>query len=54
MPPSVPSSDTGTATLGTKVARALRRNRNTTMMTRAIEIINARSTSRSEDRMVVD
>ena len=34
MTPKVPISDTGTATLGMKVARALRRNRKTTRITR--------------------
>ena len=35
MTPKVPISDTGTATLGISVARALRRNRNTTRITSA-------------------
>ena len=52
MTPKVPTSDTGTATLGISVARQLRRNTNTTMITSAIEIISVRSTSRSEARMV--
>ena len=49
----VPISDTGTAMLGMSVARALRRNRNTTMMTSTMEMISVRSTSLTEARMVV-
>ncbi|MNK97625.1 hypothetical protein D3C87_1179690 [compost metagenome] len=49
---NVPTSDTGTATLGISVARTLRRNRNTTMITSATEIISVCSTSRREARMV--
>ncbi|TWG86306.1 hypothetical protein L602_002100000950 [Cupriavidus gilardii J11] len=48
----VPISDTGTATLGISVARTLRRNRNTTMMTSATDSISVCSTSRSDARMV--
>jgi len=42
MTPNVPMSEIGTATLGISVARALRRNRNTTRMTSTIEIISVR------------
>ncbi|SPY60781.1 Uncharacterised protein [Providencia stuartii] len=44
--------DTGTAIAGIRVARPERRNNNTTNMTNAIAIINARSTSTSEARIV--
>jgi hypothetical protein len=53
MMPKVPMSDSGTTTPGISVARRLRRNRNTTMMTSAIEIIIVNSTSCTEARMVV-
>ncbi len=46
-------SEIGTAMLGMKVARPLRRNRNTTMITSATEMSSVRSTSCSEARMVV-
>ena len=49
----VPSSDTGTEIAGMMVARPLRRKANTTITTSAIEIASARSTSRSDARMVV-
>jgi hypothetical protein len=49
----VPSSETGTATPGIKVARPLRRNTKTTTMTRPIDISSVRSTSPTEARMVV-
>ena len=45
-------SDTGTATLGMSVARTLRKNRNTTMITSAMDSTSVRSTSLSEARMV--
>jgi hypothetical protein len=51
--PKVPINETGTTTLGISVARMLLRNAKTTRMTRAIEIIRVRSTSRTEARMVV-
>ncbi len=51
--PRVPTSDTGTATAGTIVARILRRNAKTTRVTRPIEIRRVRSTSKSEARIVV-
>src|SRR5271165_7412104 len=50
---NVPISETGTATAGMSVARPLRRNTNTTTMTRAMEISNVLSTSLTEARMVV-
>ena len=53
MTPNVPISDNGTATLGINAVRGLRRNANTTRMTRMIEMISVRSTSRTEARMVV-
>ncbi len=49
----VPIRDTGTATMGMRVARALRRNRNTTTMTRKMEMTSVRSTSFTEARIVV-
>ena len=49
----VPISDTGTAMLGINVARQLRRNRNTTMITSASEISSVRSISASDARMVL-
>src|SRR5215831_19662765 len=52
MTPNVPISDTGTATLGIKVARTLRRKRNTTSMTRMTAIIRVISTSRTDALMV--
>jgi hypothetical protein len=45
-------SETGTTTLGISVDRTLRRNRNTTRITREMEIIMAIWTSRTEARMV--
>ena len=53
MAPKVPSSEIGTATAGTSVARALRRNRNTTRITSEMATMSVRSTSCSEARMVV-
>ena len=52
MTPKVPMSDTGTATSGTMAARALRRNMKTESTTSATEITSARSTSRSDARIV--
>jgi len=49
----VPISEIGTATPGITVARTLRRNTNTTRITRAIAMASVYSTSRSEARMVV-
>ena len=49
----MPISETGTATLGISVARALRRKTNTTSITRQIEVISVISTSWTEARMVV-
>src|SRR5229473_1189759 len=51
--PKVPISDTGTATLGIRVARALRRNTNTTRITSPIAITSVLSTSCNELRIVV-
>ena len=51
--PNVPISDTGTATLGISVARALRRNRNTTRTTSTTAMASERSVSRSDARIVV-
>ena len=53
MTAKVPTSETGTATLGMRVARTLRRKTKTTSVTRITEISSVRSTSRSEARMVV-
>ena len=50
---NVPISETGTATAGMSVARPLRRNTNTTMMTRTMEMTSVLSTSLTEARMVV-
>ncbi len=51
--PSVPSSETTTATAGTTVARHDRRKIETTMTTRMVAIASVISTSRSEARIVV-
>src|SRR5262249_59301581 len=51
--PNVPSSERGTATLGMIVVVTLRRNRNTTRMTSAMEMTNVISTSATDARMVV-
>ena len=53
MTPNVPSSESGTATPGIRVAHPFRRNRNTTMTTRAMESIRVNCTSSTEERMVV-
>ena len=50
--PNVPISETGTTTLGMKVARRLRKNANTTRTTRKMAITRVISTSRTEARMV--
>ena len=52
MTANVPINETGTATAGISVARQLRRNRNTTRITRPIEITSERSTSSRLARMV--
>jgi len=53
MTAKVVTSDTGTATAGTRVARPLRRNTNTTSTTSTTETSIDRSISCSEARMVV-
>src|SRR5580693_2869735 len=50
--PNVPTSDSGTATLGMIVARTLRRNRKMTITTNATVSINSNSTSFTDARMV--
>src|ERR1700734_3681800 len=45
--------ETGTATLGIRVARTLRRKRKTTRITRPMDMASVRSTSLTEARMVV-
>ena len=52
MAPNVPMSETGTAMLGIKVDRTLRRKTKTTRMTSAIETISVIWTSRTEARIV--
>ncbi len=54
MMPNVPINDTGTAIEGMSVARPLRRNRNTTRMTRHEAIMSVRSMSAREARIVVE
>src|SRR5215471_8342248 len=51
--PKVVTSETGTTTPGIMVARMLRKNRNTTITTNAIEISSVISTSRTDARMVM-
>src|SRR3990172_1293734 len=51
--PKVPTSESGTATLGIAVAAALRRNRKITMPTRTTGTTSSIFTSRTEARMVV-
>ena len=51
--PKVPTSDSGTATLGITVALALRRNRKITMTTSATASSSSNSVSSTEARMVV-
>ena len=46
----VPSSDTGTASIGIRVARQLSRNRNTTSSTSAVAMNNVISTSLIDSR----
>jgi hypothetical protein len=53
MPPNVPSSESGTATLGMTVARTLRRKTNTTSTTSTTDNISVSCTSRKDARMVV-
>ena len=53
MPANVPISESGTATLGMMVARALRRKRKTTSTTSAIARISVSWMSRNEARMLV-
>ncbi len=53
MPPKVPSSDSGTATLGITVADTLRRNTNTTSTTRPMDSSSVACTWRNEARIVV-
>src|SRR5262249_36491384 len=53
MAPNVPTSETGTATAGMRVARTLRRNTNTTNVTSTTDMTSVRSTSCSEARIVV-
>src|SRR6202167_3205986 len=50
---NVPIKETGTATLGIRVARTLRRKRKTTKMTSPIDMASVRSTSFTDARMVV-
>src|SRR5882724_11960050 len=51
--PNVPTSETGTATLGIKVVRTSRRKTKTTRMTRQMEMVSDLWTSFTEARMVV-
>ena len=50
--PKVPTSDSGTAMEGIRVALARRKNRNVTMTTRAMAISSSCCTSRTDARMV--
>ena len=50
---NVPIKETGTATLGIRVARTLRRKRKTTRITSPIDMASVRSTSLTDARMVV-
>ena len=50
--PNVPTSESGTATLGMAVAHGFLRNAKTTSTTRMIEMTSVISTSRMEARMV--
>src|SRR5208283_6175153 len=52
MPPNVPTSDMGTAMLGMMVARTVRKNTNTTMITRKIEMSSVVSMSFTDARTV--
>ena len=49
----MPTSDSGTATLGMAVAQTLRRNTNTTRITSSTEMTSVISTSCTEARIVV-
>ena len=53
MTPNVPTSDSGTATLGMMVAETLRRKRKITITTSPMVSISENSTSATEARMVV-
>ena len=50
--PKVPTSESGTATLGITVARTVRRKANTTRMTRMMEMTRVNSVSCTDARMV--
>ena len=52
MAPKVPTKESGTTTLGIRVARRLRRNAKTTSTTRNTLMSKVRSTSRTDARMV--
>jgi hypothetical protein len=52
MAPKVPMREMGTATLGIRVERGLRRNTKTTRITRRMEMLRASWTSFTEARMV--
>ncbi len=54
MPPKVPNSESGMATLGMRVAGALRRKTNTTRTTSRLARRRVTFTSRKEARMVVE
>src|SRR5580704_239426 len=51
--PKVPTSETGTATLGMNVVRAFLRKQNTTRITSSTEITNVFSVSQTEARIVM-
>ena len=53
MTPNVPTSESGTATLGMMVAETLRRKRKITITTSAMVSISSNCTSLTEARMVV-
>src|ERR1019366_832143 len=53
MTAKVPTSDAGTATVGMRVARQLRRNIKTTRITKTMERMRVRSTSLTDARMVM-
>ena len=53
MTPNVPTSDSGTATLGMMVAERLRRNRKITITTSPMVSISSNCTSATEARMVL-
>jgi hypothetical protein len=53
MTPNVPTSESGTATLGMTVAASVRRKRKITMTTSPITSISSNSTSWTEARIVV-